>query len=809
MVRTVRPIWFVSSLLGLAAVLALSVISVVPAQAATNATLGDLNAATPSANKYAGCVASVLTGGGVTFGSAASLGSTLAALWPTLPSGVADACKQAVDGHQPQVCVSPANPATCPAIGAATAAAAADAAAGFSGNWKIVTDGVGTGGYAQTPLATSGASAPMAVASGTFTTPTSVCTTKDCTVPPAPGLWTDCGPVTCGPVTALTVSAIGRTPNGENSVRGHLQVVDGFGNSSVIWGIFGGSSYWGYGCSTAECPFTARLTVACKDVLGASANCGGQTLTVTFTFDSGAGGDCGCAGAAPAIGQLVELQLAASNLNASENPTVCLGILDCMRYDDSRLGYLDGNAKPTAVLNAVAAPSAVNDLAASSLGCLVGVDLRKSSAVSCLDVTGAFAPLVQTAHAPVAPPPPPTIAAVASPSGATSGWEHSSVAVTLTASDGTGPGIAAITYSATGAQPIPVTAITASSAQVTVTVDGTTTIDSWATDTYGTPSTTTSLTVKVDHTAPAVSCATPPSGWSASDVTIACSASDAMSGLANPSQAQFSLTTAVPAGTESNSATTNSVSVCDAAGNCATAGPITGIKVDRKAPAISCAAAPAAWSSADVTLACTATDGVSGLADPGQAQFSLTTSVATGAETASASTGSKSVCDAAGNCATAGPITGVKVDRLAPSIIVTAPAGTYTTGQVVKAAYTCSDGGSGVAACTGTVAAGSAIDTAAAGPHTFTVDATDVAGNHSKLAVTYTVTAAPTPTPKPICNEKESGNNTGSHENDCEKHGVAVRPVTTPKPSPTPKPKPTHKPAAHDGDQKKGDQKDG
>ena len=113
----------------------------------------------------------------------------------------------------------------------------------------------------------------------------------DCTAPPAPGLWTDCGPSTCGPVTSVMVSAIGRTPNGENSVRGHLQVVDGFGNTSVVWGIFGGSTYWGYGCPTTECPFTARLTFNCKDVLGAPANCGGQTLTVSFTIDSGAGGE--------------------------------------------------------------------------------------------------------------------------------------------------------------------------------------------------------------------------------------------------------------------------------------------------------------------------------------------------------------------------------------------------------------------------------------------------------------------------------------------------------------------------------------
>lgn len=64
-------------------------------------------------------------------------------------------------------------------------------------------------------------------------------------------------------------------------------------------------------------------------------------------------------------------------------------------------------------------------------------------------------------------------------------------------------------------------------------------------------------------------------------------------------------------------------------------------------------------------------------------------------------------------------------------------------------------GGSGPATCTGTVPYGVTIDTATLGSKTFTVDATDVAGNHSTQSVTYsvvdvtapTVTTAVTPNP--------------------------------------------------------------
>ena len=69
------------------------------------------------------------------------------------------------------------------------------------------------------------------------------------------------------------------------------------------------------------------------------------------------------------------------------------------------------------------------------------------------------------------------------------------------------------------------------------------------------------------------------------------------------------------------------------------------------------------WHADNVALACTASDGGTGLANPADASFSLITSVAAGVENANASTDSRVVCDVAGNCTTAGPIGGNKIDR--------------------------------------------------------------------------------------------------------------------------------------------------
>ena len=655
-----RPLRVVSMLLGLAVAMVLGVGSVAPAQAATNPTLGVLDPANAAANPYSGCVAAVLTGSGVVFGSSTALGSGLASLWPTLPAGVAAACRQAVDTKQPQVCVSPADPATCPAVGPAAATAIAEQATSGPGTWKIVDDGLGLGGYAETPLASSSpARTPMATVTGTFTTPVYICTTSDCSSLPPVGLFGNCGPSSCGAVTSMTVSFIGRTPNGENGVPATVRAVDGYGNVTTTAGIYG-MPYQGTGCgsSPVDCTFSSRLTWFCKDAAGVAANCGGQTLTVAFTFVSGPGGDCGCAAPAPALAQQVEMQLATDNLDWHQNPTVCGSLQDCLRYDDARLSYLDGASQPTIVRYASAAlPSAVIDLAPASLDCLVGVNVTRSGAPACSDVTGATAPLLQEAHAPVIPAGPPSITASASPSGGPGGWQSSPVTISLVASDDKGPGVKSISYSTSGAQTTPKTTVLGASAQLVVSTDGITTVSFWATDTAGTSSDPQTLTVQVDGSAPAIACAPSDGAWHADNVSTACTAGDGLSGLADPGQAQLALSTSVPAGTETATAATNSATVCDVAGNCATAGPVTGFKIDRKAPAIT----------------------------------------------------------------------------------ITAPTGAYSIGQAVAAAYSCSDGGSGIAACTGTVAAGAPVDTSSAGVHSFTVDATDLVGNHSQQVASYTV----------------------------------------------------------------------
>ncbi|MDQ6692647.1 MAG: hypothetical protein M3Z13_07765, partial [Candidatus Dormibacteraeota bacterium] len=254
---------------------------------------------------------------------------------------------------------------------------------------------------------------------------------------------------------------------------------------------------------------------------------------------------------------------------------------------------------------------------------------------------------------------PPTVSATAAPTANASGFARGPVTVAITAVSPSGPGVRSVTYTTSGALAIPTTIVAGSTAQITVDADGETDVDSYATDLSGTNSPTLRTVVKVDRSAPAITCAAPAPGWHLDNITVAC----------------------------------------------------------------------------------TATGSLSGLADLTQAAFNLRTNVAAGTETANAATDSVSVCNRVGNCATAGPLTGIKIDRAAPSISITTPAGTYTAGQLVLADYTCSDSGSGVSTCAGPVAKGAPIDTNAAGPHTFTVTASDAVGNQSQAVMTYTVVA--------------------------------------------------------------------
>jgi hypothetical protein len=273
----------------------------------------------------------------------------------------------------------------------------------------------------------------------------------------------------------------------------------------------------------------------------------------------------------------------------------------------------------------------------------------------------------QTITVPVQLPPqtdttPPATTATLSPAANSAGWNNSDVTVTLTAQDvGTNAsGVKQITYSATGAQAITNTIVAAATASFVINIEGTTTVSYFSTDNAGNVESAKTLTVKLDKTLPAVNCASPDSQWHANDVTIACTASDSGSGLANAADVNFSLSTSVPAGTE----------------------------------------------------------------------------------TANASTNTRSVCDVAGNCAAAGPITDIMVDKKPPTVTITVPAAgtpTLALSQILAASYSCTDGGSGVATCSGPVASGASLDTSSVGNKPFVVNATDKVGNSSSASAPYVV----------------------------------------------------------------------
>jgi probable HAF family extracellular repeat protein len=84
-------------------------------------------------------------------------------------------------------------------------------------------------------------------------------------------------------------------------------------------------------------------------------------------------------------------------------------------------------------------------------------------------------------------------------------------------------------------------------------------------------------------------------------------------------------------------------------------------------------------------------------------------------------------------------------DSVAPIATISQPmdGAIYRAGEVVQAAYVCSDAHSAVVECVGTRPNGSPIDTTAAGVNYFIVHARDAAGNATEVKVAYTVRATP------------------------------------------------------------------
>lgn len=125
--------------------------------------------------------------------------------------------------------------------------------------------------------------------------------------------------------------------------------------------------------------------------------------------------------------------------------------------------------------------------------------------------------------------------------------------------------------------------------------------------------------------------------------------------------------------------------------------------IDSGSPALTCIVPPQdVWYSGNQSVSCTANDAGSGLANPADASFSLSTDVSQNSHDAAASSGSKQVCDNAGNCLTAGPYT-YMIDRAAPTISSTRTftsdgssyPGNWTRNKVTVTFFCNDNGGSG------------------------------------------------------------------------------------------------------------------
>ena len=165
------------------------------------------------------------------------------------------------------------------------------------------------------------------------------------------------------------------------------------------------------------------------------------------------------------------------------------------------------------------------------------------------------------------------------------GWHSSDVSVTLSATD-VGSGVKELHFRASGATLFGPTTVEGEVVTFELNNEGATTVSYFAVDRAGNVEATNQLLVRIDRTAPVLTCGALPDGWSATNVEIGCQAADGGSGLDDETDASFTLATQVPEGEETDSATIEARTVCDVAGNCSTIGPFEALKVDRKDPTV-------------------------------------------------------------------------------------------------------------------------------------------------------------------------------------------------------------------------------
>lgn len=233
-------------------------------------------------------------------------------------------------------------------------------------------------------------------------------------------------------------------------------------------------------------------------------------------------------------------------------------------------------------------------------------------------------------------------------------------------------------------------------------------------------------------------------GWYRSNVSVELAAADNGSGVAaiyaytaNGVETMVTGTSATVPVSGDGSHTLTSWAV-DNDENRSTPPIVTTIQIDSIAPAITGAALaqPNAngWYNADMTVHFSATDTLSGIA-------SVTPDTTLSTEGAGQSV-TGTAFDVAGN-RTDYSVNGINLDRTPPLITITGVASgeIYNLGLVPQATFTASDSLSGMAGNTGVITG--TPDAFGCGTFTFTVTATDKAGNIATYSVSYEVKATP------------------------------------------------------------------
>ncbi|MGZ4135426.1 MAG: OmpL47-type beta-barrel domain-containing protein, partial [Tumebacillaceae bacterium] len=267
-------------------------------------------------------------------------------------------------------------------------------------------------------------------------------------------------------------------------------------------------------------------------------------------------------------------------------------------------------------------------------------------------------------------------------------WSNQAATINLTATDDRS-GVNKTYYSINGAPFVEGTT-------VTVDKEGVNTISFYSVDQAGNSETAQSVVVKSDRTAP-VTASDAPATWSATDVTVHLTATDAQSGVA---KTYYSINgSAFLEGTTFTvtQAGTNQVSFysVDQAGNSETAHTVA-VKIDKTAP-VTTADASASWSKGNVTVKLAATDAESGVA---KTYYSINGSAyVEGTSLTVDQAGTNQVSfysvDAMGNTEDAKTIT-VKIDGTAP-VTTASEVPTSWTKEDVTVNLTATDAQSGVA----------------------------------------------------------------------------------------------------------------